>query len=64
MFFFSDVDALEGVSNSAVSAMALLFCVNWRVFVFVNEIPIQFWIEKSLPKIMGLFRCSHTMNVW
>ena len=63
MFFFSDMDVLEGVWYSAVSAMTLLFCVNWRVFVFVHEIPIQFWIEKSLPRIMGLFRCSHTMNV-
>ena len=54
MFFFSDTDALEGVWYSAVSAMTSLFCFNWRVFVFVHEIPIQFWIEKSLPKIMGL----------
>ena len=64
MFFFSDMDALDGVCYSAFSAMTLLFCVNWWVFVFVHEIPIQFWIEKSLPRIMGLFRCSHTMNVW
>ena len=64
MFFFSDLDALEGVWYSAVSAMTSLFCVNSQVFVFVHEIPIQFWIEKSLPRIMGLFRCPHTMNVW
>ena len=64
MFFFSDTDALDGVWYSAVSAMTSLFCVNWWVFVFVHEMPIQFWIEKSLPKIIGLFRCSHTMNVW
>ena len=64
MFFFSDTDALDGVWYSAVSAMTSLFCVNLRVFVFVHEIPMQFWIEKSLPRIMGLFRCLHTMNVW
>ena len=64
MFFFSDTDALDGVWYSAVSAMTLLFCVNLWVFVFVHEIPMQFWIEKSLARIMGLFRCSHTMNVW
>ena len=64
MFFFSDTDALDGVWFSAVSAMTSLFCVNGRVFVFVHEIPMQFWIEKSLPRIMGLFRCLHTMNVW
>ena len=64
MFLFSDTDALDGVWYSAVSAMTSLFCVNRWVFVFVHEIPIQFWIEKSLPRIMGLFKCSHTMNVW
>ena len=64
MFFFSDTDALDGVWYSAVSAMTSLFCVNLRVFVFVHVIPMQFWIEKSLPRIMGLFRCYHTMNVW
>ena len=64
MFFFSDTDALDGVWYSAVSAMTSLFCVNRRVFVFVHEIPMQFWIEKSLPRIMGLLRCLHTMNVW
>ena len=47
-----------------VSAITSLFCVNWWVFVLVHDIPMQFWIEKSLPKIMGLFKCSHTMNVW
>ena len=64
MFFFSDTDALDGVWYSAVSAMTSLFCINCQVFVFVKEIPIQFWIEKSLPRIMGLFMCLHTMNVW
>ena len=64
MFFFSDTDALEGVWYSAVSAITSLFCVNWQVFVFVHEIPIQILTEKSLLRIMGLFRCSHTMNVW
>ena len=63
-FFFSGTDALDGVWYSVVSAMTSLFCVNMREFVFVHEIPIQFWIAKSLPRIMGLFRCSHTMNVW
>ena len=42
MFFFSDMDALDGVWYSAVSAMTLFFCVNWWVFVFVHEIPMQF----------------------
>jgi len=42
MFLFSDTDALDGVWYSAVSAMTSLFCANWRVFVFVHEIPIQF----------------------
>ena len=42
MFFFSDTDDLDGVWYSAVSAMTLLFCVNWRVFDFVHDIPMQF----------------------
>ena len=42
MFFFSDTDALDGVWYSVVSAMTSLFCVNWQVFVFVLEIPMQF----------------------
>ena len=42
MFFFSDMDALDGVWYSVVSAMISLFCVNWWVFVFVHEIPMQF----------------------
>ena len=42
MFFFSDMDALDGVWYSAVSAMTSLFYVNWQVFVFVHEIPMQF----------------------
>ena len=62
-FFFSDTDDLDGDWYSAVSAMTSLFCVNWRVFVLVHDIPMQFCIEKSLPKIIGLFKCSHTMNV-
>ena len=64
MFLFSDIDALDGVWYSATSAMTSLFCVYRRVFVFVHEIPMQFWIEKSLPRIMGFFKCSHTMNIW
>ena len=44
MFFFSDTDALDGVWYSAVSAMTLLFCVNWQVFVssraVVNSIAL------------------------
>ena len=63
-FFFSDTDDLDGIWYSAVSAKTSLFYVNWWVFVLVHDIPMQFWIEKSLPKIMGLFKCSHTMNVW
>ena len=34
MFFFREMDALDGVWYSAVSAMTSLFCVNWRVFAF------------------------------
>ena len=64
MFLFKDTDDLESVWYSVVSAMTLLFCVNWQVLALVHEIPIQFWIEKSLPRIMGLFKCLHTMNVW
>ena len=44
--------------------MTSLFCVNWCVFAFVHEMPMQIWIEKSLPNIIGHLRCSHTMNVW
>ena len=64
MFFFRDTDALDDVWYSAVSAMTLLFCVNWWVLAFVQDILMQFCIEKSLPRIMGLFKCSQTMNVW
>ena len=64
MFLYKDTKALDGNWYSAVSAMTSLFCVSWRVFAFVHEMPMQFWIEKSLPKMMGLFKCSHTMNVW
>ena len=63
-FFFSDTDDLAGDWYSSVSAMTSLFCVSWWVFVLVHDIPMQFWIEKSLPRIIGLFKCSHTMNVW
>ena len=63
MFLFSDTDDLEGVWYSVVSAITLLFCVSWWVLALVHDIPIQFWIEKSLLRIMGLLRCSHTMNV-
>ena len=44
--------------------MTSLFCVSWHVFTLVHDIPMQFWIEKSLPSIIGHLRCSHTMNVW
>ena len=63
MFFFSDTDDQNGVWYSAVSAITSLFCVSWQVFDLVHDIPMQFWIEKSLPRIMGLLKCSHTMNV-
>ena len=63
MFLFNETDDLDGVWYSVVSAITLLFCVNLRVFDLVHDIPMQFWIEKSLPRIMGLFKCSHTMNV-
>ena len=42
MFFFSDTDDLDGVWYSVVSAIASLFCVNWQVFDFVHDIPMQF----------------------
>ena len=64
MFLFSDTDDLDGVWYSAVSAITSLFYVNWRVFVLVNDIPMQFWIKKSLPRIISLFKCLHTINVW
>ena len=64
MFLFSDTDDLDDVWYSVVSAMTSLFCVNWQVFVLVHDILMQFWIEKSLPRIMGLFRYSHTINDW
>ena len=64
MFLFRDTEALDGDWYSVVSAITLLFCVSWQVFDFVHEMPMQFWIEKSLPRMMGLFKCSHTVNVW
>ena len=64
MFLFKDTEALDGDWYSVVSAMTSLFYISWRVFDFVQEMPMQFCIEKSLPKMMGLFKCSHTMNVW
>ena len=42
MFFFSDTNDLDGIWYSAVSAMTSLLCVNWRVFDFVHDIPMQF----------------------
>ena len=63
-FPLSDTVALDAGWYSSVSAITLLFCVNWHVFTFVQDIPMQFCIEKSLPKIMGHFKCLHTMNVW
>ena len=63
-FFFSDTDDLDGDWYSVVPVITLLFCVNWQVFALVHDIPMQFWIEKSLPKIIDLFKCLHTMKVW
>ena len=63
MFLLSDTEALNADWYSAVSAMTSLFCVSWRVYDFVQEMPMQFCIEKSLPKIIGLFKCSHTIKV-
>ena len=62
--FFSDTVALDPAWYSSVSAMTSLFCVSWHVFAFVQEMPMHFWMEKSLPNIMGHLRCLHTMNVW
>ena len=64
LFFFSDTNDLDGDCYSAVSAINSLFCVNWWVFTLVHDIPMQFWIEKSLPRIIGLFKGLHTINVW
>ena len=64
MFLFKETEAIAVDWYSAVSAMTSLFCVSWRVFDFVQDMPMQFFIEKSLPRIIGLFRCSHTINVW
>ena len=41
-FLFSDTVALDVGWYSSVSAMTSLFCVNWHVFAFVQEIPMQF----------------------
>ena len=41
-FFFSDTDDLDGDWYSVVSAITSLFCVNWRVFALVHDIPMQF----------------------
>ena len=41
-FFFNDTVALDAGWYSSVSAMTSLFCVNWHVFAFVHEIPMQF----------------------
>ena len=64
MFLFRDTEALDGDWYSVVSAMTSLFCVSWRVFDFVQEMPMQFCIEKSLPQIISCFKFSHTMKVW
>ena len=64
MFLFKDTEAMAGDWYSDVSAMTSLFCVSWHVFDFVQDMPMQFFIEKSLPRIIGLFRCSHTIKVW
>ena len=41
MFFFSDTGDWDGVWYSVVSAITSLFCVNWWVFDFVHDIPMQ-----------------------
>ena len=41
-FFFSDTVALDDGCYYLVSAKTSLFCVNWCVFAFVHEIPMQF----------------------
>ena len=64
MILFKETEAMAVDWYSAVSAMTSLFCVSWRVFDFVQDMPMQFFIEKSLPKIIGLLRCSHTIKVW
>ena len=64
MFLFKDTEALDAGWYSAVSAMPSLFCVSWRVLDLVHEMPMQFCIEKSLPSMIGLFKCSQTMKVW
>ena len=46
-FFSKDTDDLDGDWDSVVSAMTLLFCVDWQVFALVHDIPMQFWIEVS-----------------
>ena len=62
-FFLSDTVALDAGWYSSVSTITSLSCVSWHVFASVNEIPMQFCIEKSLPIIKGHLRCPHTMNV-
>ena len=64
MFLFKETEAMAVDWYSAVSAMTSLFCVSWRVFDFVQDMPMQFFIEKSLPRIIGLLRCLHTIKVW
>ena len=40
-FLFSETVALDAGWYSSVSAMTSLFCVNWHVFDFVQEISMQ-----------------------
>ena len=55
MFLFKETEAMTVDWYSAVSAMTSLFCVSWRVFDFVQDMPMQFFIEKSLPRINRSF---------
>ena len=45
MFFYSDTDALDGVWYSAVSAMTLLFCVNWRCLFLSMKYQCNFGLR-------------------
>ena len=46
MFLFNDTDAIAVDWYSDVSAMTSLFCVSWRVFDFVQDMPMQFCIDE------------------
>ena len=49
--------------SSFVSAIFLKPLCNILVFSGVQYIPMQYLLAKSLPKITGLFKFSHTKNV-